>query len=261
MHGQRGGWSKEIDYGFDAPGVMRGLGLGATSSLLVNVGLAFFAHGNGVLIALSATFGLACLGLGFLFTCMFAYGKVGKFRERDRMISLISWSGDEHVLDIGTGTGLLLIAAAKRLNSGRAVGIDVWRAEDLSDNTLERLMANARAEGVDQKIEVITEDARELSFADESFDVVLSTFCIHNIEPKLDQVKACKEIARVLRPGGHAVIADYIPTHGYAKVFREAGLNVHFSKHDCIRALGPMWVVFAEKPAADSISSQGSESS
>lgn len=255
MNGQRGGLSKEIDYGFDAPGVMRGLSNGAASSLLVSVGFALSAHGNGVVIALSVISGLACLGLSFLFSCMLAYGKVGKFRERDRMMSLIAWRGDEHVLDIGTGTGLLLIAAAKRLNSGRAVGIDVWRAEDLSDNTLERLMANARAEGVDQKIEVITEDARNLSFDNESFDLVLSTFCIHNIEPKLDQVKACKEIARVLRPGGHAVIADYIPTHGYAEVFREAGLNVHFSKHDCIRALGPMWVVFAEKPATDGISS------
>jgi predicted nicotinamide N-methyase len=39
------------------------------------------------------------------------------------------------VLDVGTGRGLLLIAAAKKLSgSGRAVGIDIWKASDLSEN-------------------------------------------------------------------------------------------------------------------------------
>jgi SAM-dependent methyltransferase len=237
----------QIDYGFDAPGVMAGMGVAATFSLLLACGLGFFASNHLVTKALTVIAGVSFCFSGFLFSCMFAYGKVGKIRERDRMISLIKWRGDEHVLDIGTGTGLLLIAAAKQLKAGRAVGIDVWRAEDLTDNNLERLMANARLEGVADKIEVLTEDARKLSFPDASFDVVLSTYCLHNIEPREEQVSACREIARVLKPGGVAVISDYIPTHAYAEAFRQAGLRVKFSKPDCFRALGPMWVVFAEK--------------
>ena len=237
-----------IDYGFDAPGVMIGIGLTAVATVLLAIGVGAIANRNVIFKALAITAGLVSCVFGFLFSCMLAYGKVGKTRERDRMISLVDWRGDEHVLDIGTGSGLLLIAAAKKLDTGRAVGIDVWRAEDLTDNNLERLMANASLEGVADKIQVLTQDARKLSFPDESFDVVLSTFCIHNIEPKDQQIEACKEIARVLRPGGRAVIADYIPTHTYAESFRQAGLTVHFSKPDCLRALGPMWVVLAEKP-------------
>jgi SAM-dependent methyltransferase len=237
-----------IDYGFDAPGVMAGMGIAATISALVSIGVRTLVTGNGIAVALAWVAGLAACFFGFLFTCMLAYGKLGKAKERDRMIGLIPWRGDEHVLDIGTGTGLLLIAAAKKLTNGRAVGIDVWRAEDLTDNNLERLMANARLEGVADRIEVLTEDARKLSFPDESFDVVLSTYCLHNIEPKAEQVDACNEIARVLKPGGLAVISDYIPTHAYSEAFRNAGLTVHFSKQDCLRALGAMWVVFAEKP-------------
>lgn len=41
--------------------------------------------------------------------------KVGKRLLRDKMIDSISWRGDEKVLDVGCGHGLMLIGAAKRL--------------------------------------------------------------------------------------------------------------------------------------------------
>jgi len=45
--------------------------------------------------------------------------------------------GGEHVFDVGTGRGLLLIGAARRLTSGKGIGIDVWSTKDLSGNSLE----------------------------------------------------------------------------------------------------------------------------
>jgi cyclopropane fatty-acyl-phospholipid synthase-like methyltransferase len=42
--------------------------------------------------------------------------------------------GDETVLDVGYGRGLHLIGAAKRLTTGKAPGVDIWQAEDLSGN-------------------------------------------------------------------------------------------------------------------------------
>ena len=88
--------------------------------------------------------------------------------------------------------------------------------------------ANARAKGIQTKIEVLTEDARKLSISDARFDVVVSIICIHSNEPKLEQAPTCQKIARVLKPGGLAVIGKYVPTRSYAESFRQAGLTNQF---------------------------------
>ena len=234
-------------YGFDAPGI-------AGAFLLAGSGLVFL----GVLLPVFTLFGhraafvgpLLCLaggaGLAFGFA-MTAYSLRGKFNMRELMMSKIRWQGSENVLDIGTGRGLLLIAAAKRLTTGSAVGIDIWRAEDLSGNTIENALHNAELEGVKDKITIKNENVRRMNFADASFDVVLSLLCIHNIEDKKEQSAACHEIARVLKPGGTALIADYVPTGGYAKALAQAGLNVESSKSYIPTAYGLMWMVTATK--------------
>jgi cyclopropane fatty-acyl-phospholipid synthase-like methyltransferase len=60
--------------------------------------------------------------------------KVGKLWARDRLLDGLELRGDETVLDVGCGRGLLLIGAAKRLTTGKAPGVDIWQAEDLSGN-------------------------------------------------------------------------------------------------------------------------------
>ena len=128
---------------------------------------------------------------------------VGKKRVRDRIVAALALSGDEYVLDAGCGRGLALIGCAKKLTIGKAAGIDLWAAEDLSNNSPEATWANAAAEGVADRVEVKTGDITRLPFADASFDVIVSMTVIHNICPRERRVQALFELVRVLRPHGH----------------------------------------------------------
>ncbi|MEJ0090771.1 MAG: class I SAM-dependent methyltransferase [Limisphaerales bacterium] len=148
--------------------------------------------------------------------------KAGKLHLRDKIISSISWRGDEMVLDVGCGHGLMLIGAAKRLTSGKAVGIDLWQKEDQSDNSRESTLKNVRLENVAERVELLDGDARKLPFADNSFDVVLSSWALHNIYDRAERDGAVREIVRVLKPGGRLIIADIRHTGQYAKVLQQS---------------------------------------
>ncbi|OYU15214.1 MAG: methyltransferase type 11 [Alphaproteobacteria bacterium PA4] len=234
------------DYGFDAPGIMLGLLLGGGAAVLMGCVIAALAPGAwryaGMVLLL---LGAVPLFFGLL---MVVYAVVGKVRTREHILNLAKLRGDETVLDVGTGAGLLLVGAAKRTQRGKVIGIDLWASKDLSNNAAATTMRNVVAERVADRVEVQTGDARELAFPDASFDRVVSLLCIHNIEDKADQARACREIARVLKPGGRVVIGDYVPTHAYAAAFAGAGLTVMQSKPAFGVALSLMWIVVAEKP-------------
>ncbi len=234
-------------YEWDAPGIMLGMLAAGAAVVLAAVVLGWLWPGRAgaILTVMVAVCGLAPLVLGSM---MVAYGLAGKLRMRDRMLDAVPWSGGEQMLDVGTGAGLLLVGAAKRLRGGRAVGIDVWAAKDLSDNSQASTERNIGIEDVADRVKLHTVDARRLPMPDGSFDRVMSLLCLHNIKGTAEQRMACREIARVLRPGGTALVGDYVPTTGYAAAFREAGLRVVSTRPCFGTALSPMWLVVAEKP-------------
>ena len=145
--------------------------------------------------------------------------KVGKVKERETLLDRVAWTGRERVLDVGCGRGLMLIGAAKRLTTGIATGVDIWQAEDLSGNRPEATLENAAREGVADRVRVETADMRKMPFPDGAFDVAVSNAAIHNLYAREDRSKAIREIARVLKPGGVAVISDIRHLGEYASTF------------------------------------------
>ena len=233
------------DYGIDAPGVVRNLLVIGAALIVSGIVFPTIHLGDVAILWNRSAFwpGGSCLLTGIL---MLVYAKWGKFRHRDRMLNMVPWRGDEQVLDVGTGRGLLLVGAARRLTTGKGVGIDVWSTKDLSSNSLERTQANIDLEGVKQKVELKSEDARKLSFPDASFDLVLSNLCIHNIPGDEGRTEACREIARVLKPGGTALISDFIKTALYQEVLTKTGLKVSRTGMNLL-SFPPLRIVRAEK--------------
>lgn len=112
----------------------------------------------------------------------------------------------DRVLDVGTASGNTAISAARR----RAMVTGV----DLVPSLLEHAKNRARAEGF--RIDFQEGNAMALSFADASFDVVLSTFgAIFAPNPH----KTASEMARVCRPGGKIAMTSWPPDSMLGKLF------------------------------------------
>jgi ubiquinone/menaquinone biosynthesis C-methylase UbiE len=212
-------------YGIDAPGLLKFFFVaGAISStLLVAASTTSVLDSTVQLVicSLLANISLYLLGMGCF---MLFYSKIQKLKERENLLDLVSWSGSELVLDVGCGRGLMLIGAAKRLTSGRAIGIDLWQQQDQANNHPEATLENAKIAGVLDRVEVKTADMRALPFPDNHFDVIASNWAVHNLEAKVDRQKALDEMIRVLKPGGNILLADIANQLEYVDHFRRKGL-------------------------------------
>jgi arsenite methyltransferase len=235
------------DYGVDAPAVMRNLFLFGFLCLVLGLALPHTVHLFANVFINAQTFFWPAgflIGEGSLFLL---YVKVGKFRHRDMMLSLHAWRGDEVVLDVGCGRGLLLAGAAKRVPQGHATGIDVWSNVDMGGNSAAATTRNLELEGLLGNTTLVSVPAQEMGFADGAFDVIVSNLCIHNIYDRPTRMAALHQIARVLKPGGVALISDYKLTGEYADEFLQMGLMVEKRRGSFLTTFPPLTVVVARK--------------
>lgn len=103
------------------------------------------------------------------------------------------------ILDVATGTGDFALLACRRLHPQQVVGCDI--SEGMMDIGREKV----KTAGLSQHIRFQHEDCAKLSFADNTFDAVISAFALRNFE-NLDQ--CLREMQRVLKPGGHLSVID-----------------------------------------------------
>jgi arsenite methyltransferase len=211
---------RKPDYGLDSPAL-------AASFLLCGLLLLVFSFASSLPLGsfgrwLPFFAGIFLLSLAAL---LLHYSFVGKFRIRDQLLASIPWRGDEFVLDVSSGLGLVLIGAARRLTTGRAVGLDRWSFGDPARDRPAAVLANAELEGVARRIEIRGGNPLLLPFKDGQFDVVISNLVLREPRSSSDRDLLVREMLRVLKPGGRFVLAGLFFTARCLDLLRRSSIS------------------------------------
>jgi ubiquinone/menaquinone biosynthesis C-methylase UbiE len=111
----------------------------------------------------------------------------------------------ERILDIGYGTGTLLVELKRRHPDATVVGLDPDP----------KAHARARAKAQRAGVTVVFDRgfADQLPYADDSFDRVFSSFMLHHLAAS-ERAATLREVRRVLKPGGTFHLLDFVHEHG-----------------------------------------------
>jgi demethylmenaquinone methyltransferase / 2-methoxy-6-polyprenyl-1,4-benzoquinol methylase len=119
------------------------------------------------------------------------------FYWRNRAAQLVARWQPKAVVDLATGTGDLALAIQHKIPKARVIGVDF----------LPEMLEVASRKGLSQ---IIVADVMKLPFADSSFDCVTIAFGLRNMK---DWGAALREMARILRRGGHLLVLDFSLPH------------------------------------------------
>ena len=136
-------------------------------------------------------------------------------RWRRRAIDGLALTGKERLLDVCTGTADVAIAAASRESRGAGSVVGV----DFSGEMLRIGLDKVRRRSLESRVRLAQGDATNLPLPDRSFDAAIVAFGIRNVN---DLDGACRELLRVLAPGGRLAILEFgVPTTpGFSWLYR-----------------------------------------
>ena len=215
------------DYGLDSPYIVKSMYSRAAWTFAFGFALWFMNRveypgpGARMFFAL-ALVAAAYAGAGWHMTWSSRHGKL---QLREKLVALLALNGDEKVLDAGCGLGLLSTAIAKQLKGGKVTAVDVWNPQALSGNSAEAALANARREGVADRVRFEDGDLRKLGYQAANFDVAVSGAMVHFFDEEPDRDQIVRELYRVVKPGGKLLIFDIAHVGRYAEVLRECGAS------------------------------------
>src|SRR5882724_5580513 len=131
----------------------------------------------------------------------------------EMLCEAVDLRSNQRVLDVAAGNGNATLAAARRF------------AEVVSTDYVGALLEHGRRRAEAERLPVTFQeaDAENLTFADASFDVVLSTFGVM-FAPNHRQ--AARELSRVCRPGGKIGLANWTPDSFIGQLFQTIGKYV-----------------------------------
>jgi ubiquinone/menaquinone biosynthesis C-methylase UbiE len=128
------------------------------------------------------------------------WARLTESKARRRVAELVAVRDGEDVLEVAVGTGVQLVALARRNPSGRTVGVEP------SNGMLAQARKRLAAAGLD-RVELIQASALELPLPDASFDLLVNAYML-DLLPRDDIPRALAEFRRVLRPGSRLVLSN-----------------------------------------------------
>jgi ubiquinone/menaquinone biosynthesis C-methylase UbiE len=136
----------------------------------------------------------------------------GERRMKERIIAQARIGDGDEVLDLGCGTGTLVLMAQQACPTARVAGMDIDpKILAIARRKLERAGVTAPLK---------QGSATDPPFPSHSFDRVLTTLMVHHLTTE-QKVEAFRAVRRLLRPGGSLHIADFGKPHN--ALMRAAG--------------------------------------
>lgn len=134
---------------------------------------------------------------------------MGFDRARQELVSAANIEPGHHILDIGCGTGTLVVMLKRQYPTAQVVGLDP------DPKALRRAQIKATRAAVSAQFDPGFAD--ELPYKDESFDQVFSSFMFHHLKEQ-EREKMLREVLRVLKSGGSFHLLDFVAnnaSHGF----------------------------------------------